>query len=642
MLEESVERNQWRQYKGVMGWVIKAVSALIPLYSIFYIMNFTGFYFQTVFYSVAYLAIFLFLILALVFLLYPATRKSPRNSLPWYDILLIMASAVPTIYQFVIAGDVAWGSKVVASPLDQVLFVVLLVVLAEAVRRTAGVSILIIIVFFIVYAYLAYLLPGLWGSPRYSWKDLTAYMYLFDSGIFGSLLDIGATIIILFSVFGVFLLAAGVGKVIMDSTMAVAGRWRGGPAKVAIIASGFLGTMSGSPIANIATVGPVTIPLMKRLGYRADFAGAVEAVASTGGQLMPPVMGSIAFIMAQLVGVTYGAVCIAAILPALLYYICLYFQLDFEAAKLGLAGLPRHELPSLKKVVGAGWYLLLPIVLLMVLLLMRFDAMKAALYSIGAVIVVSWFRKATRMGFGRIVNALAGGTKSAMVVMPMMATLGIISGSMTVTGLAVNLSALIRDVAGGNIWFLAIFVWVFLYIAGMGVAPQITYLALAIIIAPAFVDLGIPLLVAHMFIFIAGLSMFITPPNCPAVFVACTISGAKMWSTGFQSMKLGIIAFIVPFMILANPALMMRGTVGEIALAFVSSILGAYFWAGGVEGYLIRKASGWQRLFFIAGATCLFIPGWKTDTVGLLLVVVPALTQFMAWRRASRVKMAAS
>jgi TRAP transporter 4TM/12TM fusion protein len=619
-----------------MSWVVKAFSALLPLLCCFFLLNITSYYFDTPFLTIAYLGLFLAVTLPLIFLLYPAVKKAPRDRLPWYDVVLALASLVPTLYESFVAHEIVYLGKVSATGLEQVLFVLLLLLLFEAVRRTVGLPVLAVIVISLGYTYFAHLLPGLWGAPKFSWDRLTMYMYLYDSGIFGFILEIAATIIILFVTFGTFLMSAGTGKFMVDCAVALGGRFRGGPAKVAIINSFLVGIASGSAGATVGMSGAMTIPLMKQVGYKPHFAAAVEAVTAVGAIISPPIMGTIAFIMAEITGLGYTAVMVGAILPTILYYICVYFQLDFEAAKLGLVGLPPEKLPSLRKALKEGWHLFLPIVLLIVLLVMQFEIMETVLYCVAGTIIVSWFRKETRLGLGKIVDALAGGTQQMLTVVPVMAAMGVVFGALTLTGLSINLSTLIRHLAGGNLWLLAILVAVFMYIAGMGVGETTTYLVLAIIVAPTFVDLGVPVLAAHMFIFIVGASMFITPPNCPAVFVACSIAGSEMWRTGFQAMKLGILAFITPFLLLFDPAFILLGSALHITISMIVAIVGIYFLAAGIEGYLFREASWWQRLLFIAGGIALFIPGWKTDLMGILLVAIPVWVQFVMWRRARR------
>ncbi|MDP2643528.1 MAG: TRAP transporter fused permease subunit [Desulfobacterales bacterium] len=621
-----------RKYEGRMAWLVKALSAIVPLYSIFFVLDISGYYLGFHFFATAYRSLFLLLILTLVFLLYPATKQAPRDRLPWYDILLILAAMAPTLYQFIAAAEIATGTKVGATGPEQVLFGLLLLVLCEGVRRTSGVPIVIIVALSLLYAKFAYFIPGLWGAPEFEWEALTEYMYLYDSGIFGMILGIAATLVIIFVTFGAFLFNAGAGEFLMNSAMALAGRWRGGPAKVAIIASGAMAMMSGSPSANVGTTGATTIPLMKKLGYTSHFAAAVEAVASTGGMITPPVMGSIAFVMAEITGLGYVAVVSAAVLPALLYYGCLFFQLDFEAARTGLEGLPRDQLPSLKKTLRQGWHLLLPIIILIVLLGLRLDVSESVLYAVAATVMVSAFSKRTRMGPRKIIDSLAEATEKILIIGPVLAAIGVVFGALTLTGLSVNLSVLIKDAAGDNIWLLAIYTWLVIYLSGAGMGELVVYIVMAIIVAPAFVEIGVPLLAAHMFLLFTGVSMFITPPYCPAVFVACSIAGSGMWRTAFQSMRLGIVVFLIPFMILFKPSLILIGAPWKIVLDFISSAMACYLLAGGTSGYLLTHTRLWQRFFLLVAGLFLFIPGWKTTLVGLAVAFLPFAAQLRSIR----------
>lgn len=632
----AINGGNQRQFKGWMARLVTIISALVPLCSIVYILNIPGLWFHVHFFQPAYLALFLFLSLALLFMLYPATKKAPHDRIPWYDIVLIIAALAPTLNEFLIASDVAYGTKLGATILDQILFAILLIVLSEAIRRTFGLSVLAVIIVAFLYAEFAFLLPGLWGAPRFSFERLTEFMYIYPDGIFGMVLGLGATIIILFVTFGRFLVNAGVAKLMMEGTLAIAGRSRGGPAKVAILASGAMATISGSPSANAATTGAITIPLMKELGYKPHFAAAVEAVASTGGVITPPVMGTVAFIMAEVTGLGYTAVIIAAIVPAILYYLALYFQLDFEAARLGLSGLDSKQLPSLRKSLGECWHLSLPIILLIVLLLIRYSVTDSALLAIAATILVSWLKKDTRMNFNKIVNALGQSIQAILGLVALMAAVGIVFGSVTLTGVGINLSTLITQASGGNIWLLAIFTWLVIYISGMAVAEIIVYVAMAVLIVPAFVNLGMPVLAAHMFVFFATVSSMITPPSCPPVYVTCAIAGSGLWRTGFQSMRLGIVVYLVPFVLIATPVLILYGTPLEIIVALAGCVGGIYFLSAGVVGYFLRAASWWQRLFFIAGSLSLFAPGWETDVLGLLIVLIPVSTQLIGWEKTRR------
>ncbi|MDP2644411.1 MAG: TRAP transporter fused permease subunit [Desulfobacterales bacterium] len=631
---EKVELREYkrRQYTGKMAVLVKVISVLLPLYCFFNVLNIAGLYLGVLFYPESFRALFLAMVLTLIFLLYPASAGAPKNRLPWYDLLFIIASWVPTTYIFFIAPEIIAAERVGAEPFEQALFILLLVVLSESIRRVVGVAVLMIAFISLVYANFAYLLPGLWGAPRFSLERLTEYIYLFQSGIFGTVLGIAGTTIITFVTFGQFLMKAGTATLLMDSAFSLAGRYRGGPAKVAVLASAGMATISGSAIANVGTSGSLTIPMMKKLGYRPHFAAAVETIASTGGVITPPMMGSVAFIMADVTGLGYRAVVLASILPAILYYVCLYFQVDFESAKLNLVGLPPKDLPSFKGAVKERGHLIIPVLLLVFLLMvLRMDVHESVMYSIAVMLLVSWIRKSTRMTLGKILDALSEGGRAVLMVAPITAAAGIIMGAVSLTGLGVNLAALIRNAAGGNIWLLAVFTWLALYFSGMAVGEIILYIVMSIVIVPAFVSMGAPVLAAHMFIFWMSVSMFITPPNCPAVFVACSIAGSEMWRTAYTSMRLGIVAFLLPFVFLLNPALLLLSTPGKIVLATVTSIIGAFFLAAGIEGFLIGKLKKSLRILLIIGSLGLFLPGWRTDVLGIFLAI-PLWDQYKVWK----------
>lgn len=632
MTEDSSEGIRYRRYSGAMAIVVKTISIALPLYSILFILNIVGRYFHIVFYPVSFTALFLALVLILIFLLIPATRSAPKYKLPWYDALLCLASLAPTVYIFInferIFLDV---QQVWATPTEQTLFVVLIVVLFEAMRRTVGWPVLVLAAFFMLHAEFGYILPGLLGAVPFSFSGLTTYMYLYDTGIFGFVLGLAATIIIAFVTFGHFLNQAGGGKFFINLALSISGRVRGGPAKVAIVSSALFGTISGSPAANVGVTGAVTIPMMKRLGYKPHFAAAVETIASTGGILTPPVMGAIAFVMADLTQTSYGAICIAALLPAALYYVCLYFQLDFEAARLKLAGLPRQEVPSARLTLMEGWPFLIPLVMLVILLMvLQHNPIESILYAIVAIVVISWFKKTTRMGLQKILNALAASGQAMMMIAPICAVVGIIMGSVSLTGLGINLSVVITEAAGSQLWTLAILAGVAIYLSGMGISILIIYIVFAILVAPAMVELGVPILAAHMFIFYAGASMFFTPPFCPSVYIAASMAGAPMWKTAFQAMKLGIVCYLIPFVLIFKPAILLIGSSSEIIIAIATSLIGALFLAVGVEGYFLRAVTWWQRILFFAGGICMFIPGWMTDVAGIVMAILPLLLQVKA------------
>lgn len=628
--------ERYRRYRGALEYVTKGLAIAIVLYAIVYVLVVPRI--GVVLYKTVYVASFVGLMSALVFLRIPATRNAPRDRLPWYDLLLIVANLAGAYYvainfeRFSVIEGRAW-----ASPIDMVLFLATAITIFEAVRRTVGFSLIILALAFLLHANFAYLLPGLLGGPKYSLARISAYLYLMDGGMFGMIAYIAATIIVVFMTFGSFLQQTGAGKFFTDSSLAVVGHMRGGPAKVAVIASAFFGTISGSPMANVGTTGVVTIPLMKSLGYKASFAGAVEAVASTGGAIMPPVMGAVAFIMADMTGAGYAAVAIAAIVPAVLYFLALFFQVDFEAAKGGLTGLPRAELPSLSKTLKEGWQFMIPLLILALLMMvLQYEPLESALYALGAVIVVSFLRKETRLTPVKLAASMEGGAEGLLSVLPICALAGVMMGTLELTGLAINIATLLKDISGGNLLILVIMAGVACYMMGMGISVIISYIVLAIVVAPAMVQLGVPVLVAHMFIFYMGCSTFITPPNAGAVFLASAIARAGLWETGWRAMRLGIVTYLVPFVIVYNPALILEGPPLEIVLAVATSMIGVYALAAGIEGYLLTRTKWWQTVLLLAGGTLLFIPGWATDVIGAVIVGVIVLSQRARVRQTRR------
>ncbi len=404
-VENLAKPARFRHY-GKVGQIIVSTLAIgLALYVIAYtarILTDVGIYLT----STQFVGLFLAWLLTLDFLMVPPSKKASRKKLPWYDMLLILASLPGPIYMFLFGARIDMGGAW-ASPTEIVLGSLTIVVVCEATRRSIGWAMVIIALLFFFYGRFCYLLPGALHGPKLDWPLLLKYVFSSVNGIFSNVLTIGATIITVFCAFGAFLEVSGAGKSFTNLATGLVGRFRGGPAKVAVVGSSLLGTMSGSPVANIAVVGAVTIPLMKKTGYTPLFAGAVESVASTGGALMPPIMSATAFVMASFTGISYGAICLAAIVPAILYYLCLFCQVDFRAAKLGLRGLPANEIPSMKKEILWGWHLYLPLAVLVVLLIVvQYDPPECAVYAIAACIVVSWFRKETRIGPRKIVQAL--------------------------------------------------------------------------------------------------------------------------------------------------------------------------------------------------------------------------------------------
>ncbi|MDP2647295.1 MAG: TRAP transporter permease [Desulfobacterales bacterium] len=610
------ENFRHRQHQKLFSTLIKMIGAGLCLFFLLYVGGIFSL-FNINFIHLRYNAIFLAGVLTLIFLLFPAGKKVSGDKLPWYDLFFIFAVLSANLYIIVKALDLVYYGKSEATTLEMILGFALIVSLMEAVRRTLGWTIVIIALAFVGYTKFGYLLPGDFSLYEYTWERLIAQIYLSQDGVYGGITYIAATMILAFITFGVFFNLAGGGKLFNDIAFALTGSFRGGPAKGAIVGSALFGTLSGSPVANVTVTGTFTIPLMKSVGYSPSFAGAVEAVASTGGAIMPPIMGAVAFIMADMLQVTYNEIALAATIPAVLFFLALFIQTDLRAAKEGLRGLPRKDLPSLTTTLINGGELLLPFVLLIVLLfVLRYPPEEAGVYTIAGLIVVSMLRKKHRISPGRLMDGLYGGLRASLEVSAVIAVAGIIVAMVTVTGVGVKLSSGLVTLAGNSLLLLVIISGVASYIMGMGVSLLVAYVLLATLVAPAMIKLGVLPMVAHFFIMYMGATTFFTPPYCPAAFVASPLAGASPFRIGLQAMRLGIVCFIVPVILVYNPALILVGSPETIILAAVSAVIGVISLSAGIEGYLFSGLSRVQQLLCLGAGTIMIFPGLYTDIAG--------------------------
>ena len=504
--------------------------------------------------------------------------------------------------------------------LEVVMCAVLTICVLYTTQRTVGWPIVIIALVAIVYAKWGHLLPGALGHREFTWKRLLTHMCIGTEGIFGSPIGATATFVVLFVIMAAFLDVSGAGTFFINSALALTGSKRGGPAKAAIVASGLFGTISGSSVANVVGTGTFTIPLMKRTGFEPEVAGAVEAVASTGGQLMPPIMGAGAFVMAEVTGIKYFTIMKSAIIPALLFYGALYFSIDLYSAKRGLKGATKEELPSLKEEFKERGHMIVPLILLVVVLMMGYSALRCGLIGCIAVFVFSFFRKNTRMNVSQIIKAFLDSAKGMTTITMACACAGFIMGTMTLTGLGVKFSSVIISMANGRTIVALLLTMVAALTLGMGLPTVASYLMLSILIAPALVDLGISLLATHMFIFYFGLLSSITPPVAVASFAAAGIAKAPMGKTGLEAVKLGITAFIVPYMFVYGEEILLIGSVGNILLAILTAGFGVFLLACSMQGWFMKTAVSLPlRIVAFAAAICMIIPVILTDVIGLVL-----------------------
>ncbi len=490
----------------------------------------------------------------------------------------------------------------------------------ELTRRVAGLALVIITAVFLVYTFTAHLLPGILAVQNpYSWQRFFGHVYS-DAGIIGATTAVSSTYIILFIIFAAFLQASKVGDYFVNFAFAAAGRSRGGPAKVAIFASGLMGMINGTSAGNVVATGSLTIPLMKKVGYHKRTAGAVEAAASTGGQIMPPIMGAGAFIMAEITGIPYTDIAVAAILPAVLYFVSVYFMVDMEAAKLGMRGMREDELPKFRKLVRQV-YLFLPIIILIAALFMGYSVIRAGTLATVAAAVVSWLTP-YRMGWRSILKAFELAGVMSIQIIAVCACAGIIVGVISLTGVGARFSLVLLDLAGVSQLLALFFAMCIAILLGMGMPTTAAYAVAASVVAPGLVQLGIPLLTAHFFVFYFAVVSAITPPVALASYAAAGISGANPMETSVASFKIGLAAFIVPFMFFYNGALLMDGTWPEIIRSGITATFGVFLLSAGVQGWFMGGRSAWfMRVALVAAALFMIEGGWITDFVGIAAAV---------------------
>lgn len=545
--------------------------------------------------------------LVLGYLLFPMRKTSPRGRFTLFDILFATICFISAMYLWINVEQIVWRTTFPTS-WDKIMGLVLIVMVLEFARRTIGITLPIISIIFLMYAYLGPFFPPPFTHSGYSLDRIIGMLYMTTNGIFGIPLGVCATFIVMFVLFGSFLEHSGAGEFFIDIANALVGRTTGGPAKVAVISSGAFGSISGSAAANVATTGTFTIPMMKKLGYKSHFAGAVEAVASTGGMIMPPIMGSGAFIMAEILGIPYVNVMKAAFIPALLYYVALMLMVHLEGIKLKLRGLPKEECPKLKDVVRARGHLLIPVIVLIYLLVIeRASPMKSALWASICTLLISFIGRGTRMNTEKLVKALVGAAENMIRVISACACAGIVIGILSLTGLALRLPVVLSALAGENLILLLVFTMVASIILGMGLPATAAYIMLAILGAPALVKIGALPLAAHLFVFYFGCISNITPPVCVAGFVASGISGASVSKIGPTAVKLGIVGFIVPYLFIFNNALLFEGTFFEILYTAFMGMTACFCLSVGLEGFLFKKLSWNLRIpIILAGLSFLF------------------------------------
>ncbi|GIN67800.1 TRAP transporter permease [Bacillus sonorensis] len=574
--------------------------------------------------------------LGLIFLLFPATKNlkaAGTCKVAWYDAVLAVLGAGVGVYWVINYETIVTGIGLITTVDFYVGLLAVLLVL-EATRRAVGLPITIIAGLFLLYGLYGSSLPGFLSHNGLTLERLIQTMYFTTEGILGTPLAVSSTFIFLFILFGAFLVQTGVGQYFNDLAVAVAGRSTGGPAKVAIFSSALQGTISGSSVANVVTSGSFTIPMMKKLGYKKEFAGAVEASASTGGQLMPPIMGAAAFLMVEFIGggITYWDIAKAAAIPAVLYFTGIWIMTHFEAKRLGLRGLRKEEMPN-RKEVFKKIYLLLPIVAVVFLLMTGITVMHAALYSIVLAVIVGFFNKDTRMGVKGIIQALADGARMALSVAAATAAAGIIVGVVTKTGLGLKLANGLLDLAGGALLPSLFLTMIAALVLGMGSPTTANYVITSTIAAPALIMLSVPDLSAHLFVFYFGIVADITPPVALAAFAAAGVAGGEPIRTGVISAKLAVAAFIIPYVFVLSPELLMIDAHWyEIIWVIFTALAGMIAIGAGMIGYWMRKVFWFERILAALSGLLLIYPEGYTDMIGLGIFLLLFILQLI-WKR---------
>jgi len=581
-----------------------------------------------------------------VFLIIPM-RKKDAQRLPWYDVVLGLTLSGLCIFCLLNLEAIEAGSW--RNPPNALVFgaaIAICVLALESGRRVGKIPFLVICLVFGSYPLYAEMLPGvLWGAS----KTFPQYMSLFaysNIGILGIPAHVNGDILIGFLTFSGVMLATGAGRFFLELAMATMGHFRGGPAKVAVISSAFFGSLSGSAVSNVVATGSITIPAMKKLGYPAHYAGAIEACASTGGTIMPPVMGTIAFIMSALTEIDYGTILIAAFIPAILYYFGLLVQVDGYAARHGLVGMPRDQLPSLRTVLKNGWPFLFSFVALVVFLVYFHWGARSPILASGVMIVLSFVNKDTRLNWTRVVNMIASVGSLIMWTVAILLPVGLIVAGLTVTGTAANLINALVGIGQGNVILILVVTAVASYIMGMIGMSLVPYLFLAVIMAPSVVKIGgLDLLAVHMFLVYYVIMTGITPPVAIVAFVGGALAGASPMKTAFTSLRLGIVLVFIPFFFVFNPALIMNGPPVEIVTLTVLCLIGIWILTSGLEGYMLRvgNLSWWSRPLVAIGGFLIALPSdWYFRVIGVGLAAVGIAITVIGRRALPRNKPAGS
>jgi len=625
LMEEYDSESRIRRPLGIMAIIISIIAISFSVFQ-FYTGGFG------LLLGLKQRAIHLAFASFLIFLTYPGTKKSfdiNKTKIPLYDILLAILSAMVCLYLVIFFKEIAIRIGL-PSTMDLVMGALAIILVLEGTRRVIGPALPIVVLVFIFYSYFGQIMPGFFAHRGYSLERIIEHLYSGTEGIFGIPLGVSASFVFLFILFGAVLNKTGMGKFFIDIAMALAGHTTGGPAKVAVIASGLMGSINGSSVANVVTTGSFTIPLMKSIGYRKDFAGAVEAAASTGGQILPPVMGAAAFVMAEFLGIPYIRIAAAAAIPAIIYYIAVMTMVHLEACKYGLKGLPKERLPKIGKVLKEKGHLILPIVGLVYLLIRGYTPLFSAFWAIVMSLVISMVKAETRLNLKKLGEAFEDGAKSALGVAAACACAGMVVGAVTLTGLGLKVANGLVMLGHGNLMLTLFFTMIASILLGMGLPTTAKYIILSIMAAPALVNLGVHPLAAHLFILYFGVIADLTPPVAVAAFAAAGISGGSSMKTGFIAVRLAVAGFMIPFIFVLDPGLMfINSTIWHTLALIFSSLAGVLALGAAAGGYLLDHVKIHERVILIISALALLRPGLLTDGVGIALLAGVIILQKM-------------
>ncbi|MBN1332861.1 MAG: TRAP transporter permease [Synergistales bacterium] len=625
-IQELVEQYDVEsRYRRLSGWQGRIVSFLLIGMSCFHMYTAGVGLLPTSIHRAVHLT---FAITA-VFLLYPSHLDSSKKSAPWYDWLLAILAGIGVGYIAIFFNAIA-GRGARVQPYETWLGIMTIILVLEAGRRVVGKVLPSLGILFLLYCYFGRYMPEMFMHRGYSVNRIIQHMYLTQEGIFGVALGVSSTFVFMFILFGAFLGKSGGARFFNELALAVAGHSPGGPAKVAIVASGMLGTINGSSVANVATTGAFTIPLMKKVGYKPEFAGAVEACASTGGQFMPPIMGAGAFIMSEFLGISYLRIAAAAIIPAILYYFALFIAVHIRARDKDLEGLPREELPRVKEVMMKDGHLLIPLIVIVTLLLRKYTPLSAAFWGILSVLAVSQFKTHTRMGIRAILEALEEGARSALGVALACALVGFVVGTSSLTALGLTISNNIIDIAGGRLLPTLVMAMIACLVLGMGLPTTANYIVTSTMIAPALIKMHVLPLAAHLFVFYFGIMADLTPPVCLAAFTGAGIAGGNPSRTGFNATRIALVAYLIPYTFIYSPVILLENVdLLRLSLLVVAAFAGVIGLAAALQGWMFSRISLFIRSLLLVTSMAAFMPD---NTIKAIAIVSIGLIIFVTRR----------